>query len=166
MFTRSIRTCSENPCDSPRTWSSPSPPKWQTWNNYHLRDGGRLHYVKLGGEIKGIIACFLSGYNAGVYGFTDTSKPFQTFLDPLRELTNKNALYWMYFPINTNEVIKDAWVMKGDALNPSLAVSPILFRFPFSKTHRDRSELLWEEQSLLGFTLPPNCVIPLSFTPW
>ncbi|KAK2764372.1 hypothetical protein FQN54_009066 [Arachnomyces sp. PD_36] len=115
-------------------WSSPSPPTWQTWNNFSLRDGGRLHYVKLGADIKGILVCCFAGRNLGIHGFSDTSKSFRMFVDLMNQRSGNGPMYWIYFPINTNEVIKAAWVRKLRRFNTNSCMPVLTIQTTLGRT--------------------------------
>ncbi|KAH8431528.1 uncharacterized protein LDX57_009190 [Aspergillus melleus] len=112
-----------------RAWSSPTPPEFHPWNvdRDSLLLQSRLDYFKIDSHIRGILVCCAITKNVGIHGFSGPSKAYRQFLDLMNRRLSDIHKYWMYFPLNKDEIIKAAWIRKARfsevAINPILIVS-------------------------------------------
>ncbi|WEW56791.1 hypothetical protein PRK78_002245 [Emydomyces testavorans] len=151
LFVRCIWLVPESPFRKRRIWSSPNPPKFQPRNVHHTRNSCRLHYVKLGAEVQGLVVCCFDAKILGIYGFSGMSKAFKTFTSLMNRRPICRQKYWFFFPINPGEFIEAAWIRKlksirGTCYNPILVVSP---KSPLLSLHNSPIEI----RTTLGRTI-------------
>ncbi|PLB54407.1 hypothetical protein P170DRAFT_469873 [Aspergillus steynii IBT 23096] len=132
LYMRGIQLTSSNP-STYRAWSSPFPPLFHPWNFYQVRPKSRLDYIKFDSHTRGILVCCANSMAVGIHGFSDVSKTFREFIDLMNRRMGNSYKHWIYFPLNTHEHIKAAWIRKlrmcrGPASNPVLVLATSLGR--------------------------------------
>ncbi|PLN77264.1 hypothetical protein BDW42DRAFT_6312 [Aspergillus taichungensis] len=132
LFMRNIQLLSKS-LSTYRAWSSPFSPEFHPWDFYQVKHESRLDYLKIDSHIRGVLVCCANARIVGIHGLSDTSKAFREFIDLMnRSMSNRYKL-WIYFPLNSHEYIKAAWIRKfkicrGPASNPILVLQTSLGR--------------------------------------
>lgn len=91
-------------------WAAPDPPKLDLRNICDYRTSGRLKYIQITPDVKGLLVCCAGWGVQGIHACTALSRPSRRIVDITERDIPCNLLFWAYFPINSRETIEDAWV--------------------------------------------------------
>ncbi|KAL5344051.1 hypothetical protein BJX70DRAFT_393476 [Aspergillus crustosus] len=146
LFIRSVKIMSTNEELEYTTWSVPDPPKLLPQNTHRKSHLGRLDYLRLRKNIKGLLVCCTNFGIIGIHAFSNPGPQFHKFAKRVIRRALDDNVYWIFCPLNPGEVVIDAWVHRFNGV-----IGPGPQRFLLISTSRGRL-LRFEPHLPPGFT--------------